>query len=208
MSLHHLEFLRRELALLEQNGVRDSDLADIVQWRGLIKQGYDFFGEEVAEPVMFLEGHGQQGNVLLGTAYMVAGLVIASLGQAGHCNQCCILGAHQFLRTFLDQLLKLLVLVFEQLAGAAQGEMGTDACQNDQRRDWFGDVVDRAEIESDLLITHLVPGSEEYYRNIYGIRVGFEPLAGLVAVERGHYDVEQDKVWTQTRLNDFERSQA
>src|SRR4051812_4709965 len=69
------EFFVRELAGLEQYGVRDTNLADVVQLGGLLEQVEDSFFKA--------EGCAGQPCVLADAEHVVAGVVIAKLGRSG-----------------------------------------------------------------------------------------------------------------------------
>ena len=64
MSLHHFEFLNRELSRFEEDAVRDSNLANVMQWTRLINRlrGRDPIAEYYAWLVQF--GRVTEGWVL------------------------------------------------------------------------------------------------------------------------------------------------
>ncbi len=83
VGLHGLEFFRGQLARLEQDAVRNADLADIVQRRGLEQQVDRAFVQLRAESRVMTQRAGQCPHIVLGAADVVAGLVVAGFGERG-----------------------------------------------------------------------------------------------------------------------------
>ncbi|MNP08320.1 hypothetical protein D3C76_1003840 [compost metagenome] len=81
MGLHDLELLWGEAPRLEEDMVRNADLADVVQWRRLEQQANCFVVEKMSEARMVAQLLGEDLHVVLGPSDMVAGLVVASLCQ-------------------------------------------------------------------------------------------------------------------------------
>ena len=75
MTLHDLEFLRIQSAGLEQDGVGDPDLADVVHGAGHVD-----VVDLVARKLQFAA---QRRAVGADAKHVVAGLVVAHLGGAG-----------------------------------------------------------------------------------------------------------------------------
>ena len=84
MGLHDLELFDGQLARLEQDGVRYADLTNIVKG-GRLNEGVDLVFRQIGRKAgVASEMFGQSTDIELGAANMVAGLIIAGLGQGGH----------------------------------------------------------------------------------------------------------------------------
>ena len=75
MLLHHCEFVFGEPARLEQHGIGDADLADVVEQRGLLQRRNDFFRQA--------EGLADQPSVAADAKHVLARVVVAIFGGAG-----------------------------------------------------------------------------------------------------------------------------
>jgi hypothetical protein len=119
--VHHLPLGRIELAGLEQDGVGDADLADIVH-RGSIEDDAGRLAEAM--------GEGDQAGVVA-HAHVVAGFVVLELGGTAQATDDLLAGGEQFgcpLRHHVGQFARLVV----------EGEVGAHPGHHDGRADRLG----------------------------------------------------------------------
>ena len=77
---------------------------------------------------------------------------------------------------------------------ANQGQMVLHPRPDDAGREWFGDVIDRAQREALFLVALAIGAGNENHRNVARFRLRFEPATSLVAVELRHHHIEQDQI--------------
>ena len=83
---------------------------------------------------------------------MVAGFVVACFGDRAECDDGQVLresegfsARKQVLRALGNDLFQIVVLVCELFVCFAQTQVRLNACQQDGRHDWLGDVIDGAQ---------------------------------------------------------------
>src|SRR5208337_2993984 len=194
VRLHYLELLRVELARLLQDPVRDPYLPYVVQ-RGRLVEQLDRPGRQLPlEPRMLLHHFRQELDVVLGAAYMVAGLVVAGLRERAQGDHRHILYRPDLLGPPHDLRLEVRVLVLQKIPDPLEAEVRTDPRQHYGRARRLGDVVLRAELEPLLLVDLLRFRRQEDHGNARGAGIFLESSAGLVAAHAGHHDIEEDEV--------------
>jgi hypothetical protein len=188
--VHDLPFLGIELARLEQDGIGDADLADVVHRRRV----EDDAGRFVAQPV----GEGNQAGVMAHAQDVVAGLVVLEFGGPAKAADDLLAGGQQFQRALLDHALQFARLVVE-------GEVGAHPRLDDGRADRFGDVVDGAGLQAALFVFGAAHRGDEDDRDASPIRIGFETPADFQTADPRHHDVEQDQVGRFVGIDDLQR---
>mmetsp|Transcript_61352 Transcript_61352/g.150989 ORF Transcript_61352/g.150989 Transcript_61352/m.150989 type:complete len:274 (+) Transcript_61352:275-1096(+) len=192
--LHHLEFVRRELAGLEQDAVGNRHLADVVQRCGLgqlVDEGVGQFGWSVG---LGSDPAGQCAHVFLGALDVVAGVRIAELGQADHHKQRRV--AQPLDLAFAGRQLAAEVgVVAQQLVlGELELQMGAHPGHDGRRVEGLVDEIGTAGLETGTLVRGPGQGRQEDDRHPTRGRVGLELAADLVAVHLGHHHVQHDQI--------------
>ena len=202
VALHDLELMRLVTSGLEQDIVRNTDLANVVQGGRLEQHGNVGVAQVMLEARMVLQLLGQRLDVKLGAPDVVAGVTVAGFRERGHGQNGHILDGGEFLGAPRHFLLKVVILVAQKVGRRLQGQMGLDALLQYGRADGLGDVVHRAQLEAHALVFDLGLGSEKNDPDVARLGVLLEPLADLVAVHARHHDVEQDQIWRLIRGGD------
>ena len=205
VGFHDLELLHRQLARLEQDGVGDADLADVVQRRRLVQQVDHAVGEHVGEARVVAQVLGQGLHVQLGATDVVAGLVVARLGQRGHGHDGHVLDGLHLQRAQRHLALQVGALVAQEVGRGLERQVRGHARQQDGRADGLGDVVHRPQLQAQALVLHVGARGEEDHGNVARVQVRLEPAADLIAVHARHHDVEQDEVGRLLALRDLQR---
>jgi len=194
VGFHDLELFGGEAPRLEQDAVRDTHLADVVQRRRLEQQLGIGSGQECGEAGMRAQLQRQRLHIVLGAQDVVARFGIAGLGQRGQGQDGDILDRRHLARAALHLQFQKLVLVAQEISRRLEGQLRLDPRQQDRGTDGLGDVVDCADLEPDAFVFLVGPGGHENHRNVGRPPVRLEALAHLVAIHLGHHDVEQDQV--------------
>ena len=184
--LNDFEFLRSQLARLEQDMVGNADLADVVHHGGVHQQFRLRLQKTGCQPQQFAEiAHPHD---------MHAGFVVTIIGRTP-----------QLLEHDQMRLLQLPVAAL-QLPGAlrhhllqavalvGQGQMRPDAGAHDGRTGRFDDVVRRPQLETQHFILGLAQRGDKNDRDMPGRLVSLDLAADFIAVHAGHHDIEQDQV--------------
>ncbi len=206
--LHHLEFLGRQPARLEQDAIRDADLADVVQRRRLVEQLDGFIIQRRRKARVRAQRLGQRTHITLRALDVIAGLVVARLGQRRHHQDRRILHIAYLLRAPRDLLLQEGALVAQEIRCSLELQMRMHASPQDGRVDRLGQVVHRAEAQAHFLVGVVGQGGQKDDGNVARQRVGLELAADGVAIHLGHHDVEQDQVRRRAGPRDLQRPRA
>src|SRR4051794_34150665 len=105
MLLHHRPLVRRQLAWLKQDRIRDGDFTDVVQGR----RKEQLFGERIVEAQRSRQHTAVAGD----TRNVVAGLLIAELGDLAQPPDDGDAGGGQFAGSFLNATLEYFILRLE-----------------------------------------------------------------------------------------------
>ena len=152
MALHDDELVGGQPPRLEQDGIRNADLADVVQRRCF---GDQFLGQRVelgGELRLGAQAAHQHFDVAAGADEVIARFVVALLGQRGQRLHGHFLDQLQFERTLADLRFEPGILVGQLLPGLGEGEVGAHAGAENGRADRLGDVIDGTEVQAGLLI--------------------------------------------------------
>ncbi len=136
----------------------------------------------------------QQHQIGLGTLQVVAGLQVAGLCQQRQRIQADIFDQFVFRHTALDLFLKPPVLALQDIPGTLQLKVGMDPGQQDRRTDRLGDVINRPQIQAELLILIGIHGSHENDRDIGRQRAGLQLPDHGIAVHLRHHHIQQDQI--------------
>ncbi len=72
--------------------------------------------------------------------------------------------------------------------------MGSNAGQNPNHLDWFGDVINRAQFKAFHFIGGAVKGGHKNNGDVLGERVGFKLAAGFKPVNARHHYIQQNNI--------------
>ena len=144
VGLHDVKLLKGQLARLEEDRVGDADLAEVMKRRSFDDHVEARTGKRLVESLVVEQGFGQDPNVVLGAEDVMAGFVVAGLGQARECPHGEGLRQNILLHSAGHLVLQPLVLVREPVAGILQFELGAHAGKHDGGVNGLGDIVDGA----------------------------------------------------------------
>ncbi len=208
MLLHDGEFVVRQAARLEQDRVRDADLADVVQRCGLAQLRDIGAAQFRRKARVRLQLARQRFHVMLNAADVVGGFIVARFDQRGHGPDHRVQHLRLFAAAFLDQVFDQVGLVLEQLALQAQLQLGGHARQQRLRHHWLEQDLGTALAKAALLAGQPAGTEQEDDRNAGGVGIGLELLADVVAVQLRQRGVEQDQVRPRQLLGDAQRQPA
>ncbi len=177
--LHDAPFIVGQAPGLEQDVVRDADLADVVHGRGVQQQ----LGGLFAHP----RRQGKQPGIMAHPDNVESGLVVPEFRGAAQASDDFQPGLDKFLGAFLDRLSQPPSVVVEFQVGLGPGE-------NDGLADGLGDVIHRPQFQAPGLVRLLPQGGEEDHRDIAGPVMVLQPPTDLPSVHPGHHDVEQNEI--------------
>jgi hypothetical protein len=180
--LEHRALVLAQGAGLEPHGVRDADLADVVQRRG-VAQVLDGLGRQ---PELL----GQQRGGAADALGVLVRVVVAVLG--GHREALERLAARvlEVGGTGADPALEILVAVLERALQAARLEQVADAEEDLDAVERLGDEVAGAETERAAARRRGVVGGEDEDRHAGA----HDPLEQREAVDLGDLEVEHDEI--------------
>ena len=142
---------------------------------------------------------GQRLHVELGAADVVAGFVVARLGQRRHGHDGDILDGGDLACAALDLQLQEIALAAQEVGLTLQCEVVLHAREHDRRADRLGDVIRRAQRQAAPLVLDLRQGREEDDGNVTRRRFQLQATADLEAVDTRHLDIEQDQIGLRAR---------
>ncbi|MPN16090.1 hypothetical protein SDC9_163428 [bioreactor metagenome] len=151
---------------------------------------------------------GQRADVKLSAADVVAGFLVAGLGQRSHRHDGGVLDHADCAGTLLDNVFEHAVAVAQRIGCSLEAQLGAYAGQYQRRADRLGDVIHRTDIEAQLLVHFFGADGQEDHRNVRSGRLRLEPAADFVSIESGHHHVEQDQVGRRRGEGQFQRPQS
>jgi hypothetical protein len=206
VGFHDRILVCRQLAGFEQDVVRNTHLADVVQGCRFDQQ-FDVVGRQKGgEPRMRAQFHGQGAYVALRTPQVVAGFRVADLCQTRQGANADVLDAQGVGHPPRHLLLQAAVAVVQPVAGGFQFEVGLDPCADDRRPDRLGNVIDGAKGETSLLVVTGFACGDEYHRDVGRAWIGLQALDHLIAVESRHHHVEQDQIGSRFAVGNAQRA--
>jgi hypothetical protein len=186
VAAHHLPFGVVQLGGLEQDLVRDADLADVVQRRGEL-DGLHLLAVQA-------DGGGDEARVARHADQVVAGLLVAELARAGEAQQRLLLALPHFARRILDHVLEQAAPVLERELLAAQGEQVAAARQAFARVHRLGEEIGDAGVERGVAHLAVVVHRDHDDRHVLVARQSAQALHELDAVHVGHHVIDQHQV--------------
>ncbi len=150
---------------------------------------------------MIAQPFGQRAHVMLRAADMVAGLVVARLGQGakGHdrrilrSNDLPALADH-LTCALLDEALEFPVMPFQFAPRLRKLQMIADPRQDNRRRDTLVQKVLGAEVQPEFLVDRIFQPGQEDHRNIARQRIGLQFAADLESIHLRHDHIEQNDI--------------
>ncbi len=194
VALHDGEFLFRQPPRLEQDGVRDADLADVVQGRGLEQQGDVGVAQFAPIVRQRLQLARQRGHVMLHPADVVDRLAVARLGQCGQGPDHRLHHLALFGRALLHQVFDQAGLVAQQFARATQLDVGGHPRQQRLGQQRAHDDVGRPALPGALLGLRLAAVEQHEHRDGGRVGTGAQLFQHAVAVDGGQGRVQQHQV--------------
>ena len=194
VRLHDLELIDGVLARLEEDVIRNGDLADIVQRRRLGDLVDVLRRQEVGIARQSAEMFGEQADIGLRPADMVAGALITKFGQRHHDADRGLLQLQHLVDPAIDLSLQPGALILKEGLPDLDLEMRPHPRQNNGRRDRLVDEIDGTEFEAQFLIGSFGFGGEEDHRHAGGRRVRLQCPADRIAIHLGHHHIEQDQI--------------
>ncbi len=194
MGLHDLELFGVEPPGLQQDAVRNADLADVMQRRRLAQQIDRLLGQEPGEARMIAQLAGQPAHVELGAQDMVSRRVVARLGQRSHRQDGHVLDRGKPAPAALHLGLQVLVLVAQEVGRQLHLQMRGHPREEDRWIDRLGDEVRRAQLQADPLFLVAGQRRQEDDGNVARGGIVLQQPADVMAGHSRHHDVEQDQV--------------
>ena len=133
-------------------------------------------------------------HVILGAPDVVAGFVVAGLGQGSQGMDGDLLNGLDLLGALFHLGFQVFVFVAQKIGRGLEREVGFDPGPHDGRAHGLGDVIHGPETQAEFLVSGFRLCGEKDNRHVLGRRGGLEPAADLVAVETRHHDVQDDQV--------------
>mmetsp|Transcript_10422 Transcript_10422/g.42406 ORF Transcript_10422/g.42406 Transcript_10422/m.42406 type:complete len:382 (-) Transcript_10422:962-2107(-) len=184
--LHHLEFVRRELAGLEQDVVGDADLADVVQRRGMQQQVQ--FVVRQAEPAadeLGVMGHAQDVGAGLGVTELRCPRQPQHGLQLAHAQRG---GGPAHLERQVGRVLQ------QAGAGPREREQVAGAGRELDAIDRLGQEVIGPAGQGAVAGVLVGVGRDHQHRQLVTARAGAQPLHQLDAIQARHPVVQHDQV--------------
>ena len=191
---HDLHLVGSERPGLEQDRIRDADLADIVKRRRLDRQLQTRSCKRLFKARLIGEVTGQDFHVELRADDVLPGFLVACLGQVGKGADAEILNQQVVSHTARNFRLQPGIFGRQPIAGFFELELGPHPRQCHDRIDGLGDVIHRTERESQLLALGGVHCGNEDHRDARGRSVGAKSLEHFVTVDSRHHHIQEDEV--------------
>ena len=118
MTLHDGELLRLVAARFEQDPIRNTDLADVVQGSRFEQHGDGVVVQHGGKLGLLTQGFGQRLDVVLSPPDVVAGLIVPGFGQRGHGQDGHILYRRDFAGALGNLLLQIVTLAAQKVGAS------------------------------------------------------------------------------------------
>ena len=125
---------------------------------------------------------------------MLAGLVVACFGKAGQRTNAQVLDQQVFPHPARDLAFKPVILPGKAIASLFELKLGVYARQDNGRIEWLGNVIHRAEFQTEFFVFRGSHGRDENDGDVLGVRVFSQAPKDFVPVHFGHHDIKQDQV--------------
>ena len=184
--LHHRELVGVEPPGLEQDAVRDADLADVVHRRGLQQQ------------LLLVCRQAQVGRDQLGVMRHAqdvgAGFGVAEFGRLAQAQHGVALARQDFRRGLAHFVGQPFGAVGECVARRAERQHVLRACQELHFVHWLGQEVVGANVQRPVAHLLLVVGGDHQDRHMLAARQDAQALDEFQAVDVRHHVVDDDQV--------------
>ena len=194
VRLHDLELVGLEPAGLEQDAVWNADFANVVQG-GRLEQDIDrALVQKTGKARMPAQLVGQQTQVVLRAADVVAGVVVAGLRQGGHGQNGDILNRRQLPAAALHLGFQVIIFVPQEVRSSLDLQLGGHPRQHDGRIDGLGDEIHRAHLQPLFFLFGCRHRGQENDGDVLGGGIVLEDFAHVITRQARHHDVQQDEV--------------
>ena len=184
--LHDLPFVGSELARLEQDRIRDADLADVVERRSDEQP----FQEFLVQTQLLADDAAVGGDA----DDVVAGFLVAKFGRLGQPPDDFQADLAQFLRPLRHPLLEVGVVLLELVVTFLETQRVGDAGHQVVGIGRLGQEVGCPRFQGLAAETAVVQSGQNDHGNVPRELAGLEPLQQDQAVHAGHADVGDDGI--------------